>query len=213
MKGNFDRCLALLFGDEGGYANDPNDNGGPTNFGITQAALNAWRAEQGEPTAPVRTIKRDEAQRIYRSEYWDVVRADELPAGVDYMVFDGAVNSGPARSVKWLQQALGVKIDGAIGPVTIAAAAKADAATLIKAMQSIRMAFLRAHEDWPHFGRGWTNRVDSVVKDALAMVASSPPTTAPPRKPVPTPQPAPVPQPIGFWARLLALLNRIFRRA
>lgn len=209
MKANFDRCLALLFGDEGGYANDPHDNGGPTNFGITQKVLNEWRAEHGVPTEPVRGIKRAEAADIYRAEFWNAVRGDDLPAGVDYLVFDGGVHSGPARSVRWLQQMLGTKADGAIGPVTLAAAGEAPAVAIIRGIQTLRMAFLRDHEDWPVYKNGWTTRVDSVVKDALAMVSAAPSAPIPQPKPAPPAAPA---RPSGLMALIITIINWILRR-
>lgn len=207
MKGNFDRCLALLFGDEGGYANDRRDNGGPTNFGITQGTLDSWRVGQGRASEPVRNITRTEAADIYRARYWDTVKGDQLPAGLDYVVFDGAVNSGPGRSVKWLQQALMQTMDGAIGPVTLAAASKADVSKTIADIKTIRMAFLRSHDDWDAFGRGWTNRVDSVTSDALAMVAA-------PAAPLPQPKPVPPAAPAAdpWWVRLLSFVLSLFGR-
>lgn len=205
MKGNFDRCLALLFGDEGGYANDRRDNGGPTNFGITQGTLDSWRVGQGRASEPVRNITRTEAADIYRARYWAPVKADQLPAGLDYVVFDGAVNSGPGRSVKWLQQALMQTMDGAIGPVTLAAASKADVSKTIADIKTIRMAFLRSLDDWDAFGRGWTNRVDGVTRDALAMTAPAP-------KPAPLPpQPAPIAAD-PWWVRLLSFVLSLFGR-
>lgn len=183
MRGNFDRCLSLLFGDEGGYVNDPRDNGGATNFGVTQGTFDAWRRSRGELMEPVRSITRAEAAEIYKANYWDMVKADDLPLGLDYVVFDGAVNSGPGRSAKFLQQALMIQMDGAIGPVTLAAAAKADVRKAITDIKAIRMAFLRSLDDWSAFGRGWTTRVDSVTADALEMTGTAPAFPVPIEKP------------------------------
>jgi lysozyme family protein len=98
---------------------------------------------------------------IYRSQYWDKVKGRFLPAGVDVVVFDGAVNSGPSQSAKWLQRALGgIKVDGVIGEVTLAAvAAHPDHDALIEAMIEHRFAFLKSLKTWAAFGRGWTSRV------------------------------------------------------
>jgi lysozyme family protein len=189
LKSNFERCLGLLFGDEGGYANDPRDNGGPTNFGITQRVLDEWRDLQKLPRGSVREITRGEAAAIYLDRYWNKVKADELPPGIDYVTFDCAANSGPTQAVKWLQQALMVTIDGVIGPETLAAAAKADVPRVIRGMKTIRMAFLQSLDDWEHFGRGWTNRVEGVTRDALAMTLEVVPPAAP--KPAPKPRPTP----------------------
>lgn len=211
-SGNFDKCLSLLLHDEGGYSNSPRDNGGPTNFGITQGTLDSWRTGQGRSSEPVRNITRTEAADIYRARYWDTVKGDQLPAGLDYVVFDGAVNSGPGRSVKWLQQALMLTMDGVIGPVTLAAASKADVPKAIADIKAIRMAFLRSHDDWDAFGRGWTNRVDGVTRDALAMTAPAPkPAPLPPQR---APQPAPVAAD-PWWVRafrgIAAFLARLLK--
>lgn len=106
---------------EGGYVNDPADPGGATNRGITQATYDSWRAANKQPKQPVKNITHAEVGAIYGSRYWDACRCDELPAPVDLVVFDSAVNCGVRRARLWLQSALGVKADGKIGPRTLAA--------------------------------------------------------------------------------------------
>ncbi|CAK7259109.1 MULTISPECIES: glycoside hydrolase family 108 protein [unclassified Shinella] len=148
---------------EGGYVNHPKDPGGATNRGVTQRVYDDYRRRNGLPVRSVRQLNETERLAIYRGSYWHPIKGDQLPPGVGYVVYDGAVNSGVAQSVKWLQRALGVKVDGMIGPTTLAAVCDhPDHDKLIAAICERRMAFLRALKTWPTFGKGWTRRVNEV---------------------------------------------------
>lgn len=160
----FDQSLPLVLKNEGGYVNNPKDPGGETNKGITKAVYDAWRRKKGQPVQSVRLISDAEVHDIYKANYWDAVKGDNLPEGVNYVVFDGAVNSGPGQSVKWLQRALGVTDDGLIGPKTIAAAnAFPDKKKLVDAICAQRLKFLQSLSTWSTFGRGWADRVNRVA--------------------------------------------------
>lgn len=168
----FRACVAEVLAHEGGYVDHPRDPGGCTNFGITRATLEHWRREP-VTCAQVRAMAVQEARVIYRAQYWNGVRGDDLPAGVDLVVFDAAVNSGRQQSAKWLQRSLRVEDDGAIGPVTLRALhAVTDHEGLIKDMCEQRIRFLRSLRTWPTFGVGWTRRVESIRRQALRMAAS-----------------------------------------
>src|SRR5688500_6264664 len=106
MQNRFEECLKLVLVHEGGYANHPKDPGGATNFGVTQRVYDGYRLKAGVAKRSVKEITKTEVSAIYKRQYWDLIDGDELPAGVDYVVFDGAVNSGCGQSVKWLQRAL-----------------------------------------------------------------------------------------------------------
>jgi lysozyme family protein len=192
MKGNFDKALRLVLRHEGGFVNHPDDPGGATNKGVTQNVYNGWRDRHSLPRQSVRLISDLEVSQIYRRQYWDAVRCDELPAGVDYLVFDAAVNSGPSRSVRWLQSALtatGVptKVDGVLGEATLLACRRHnDHTDLIERACRIRMGFLKSLRHWPVFGRGWAARVTDVHKVATAWAESAPQQELGP--PVPTPR-------------------------
>lgn len=163
----FNACLAEVLRHEGGYVNHPDDPGGATNLGITHQTLAAWR---GKPVTrdDVKGLSVAEAGTIYRARYWDAVRGDALPPGVDLAVFDLAVNSGPGRAAKMLQAVLGVPQDGAIGPNTLAAIGRAPGpVTVIMDLCDARMRFLRALPTWATFGKGWTRRVSEVEEAAL----------------------------------------------
>lgn len=162
-QSTYKEALAGVLKHEGGWANHPKDPGGATMKGVTQRVYDADRKRRGLPTRSVREITDGELQAIYRQQYWDRVQGDNLPPGVDYVVFDGAVNSGVAQSAKWLQRALGVRVDGIIGNATLAACWDVqDHDKLIADVCERRMAFLRALKTWPTFGRGWTSRVNAV---------------------------------------------------
>lgn len=176
---NFARALKLALKHEGGYVDHPADPGGATNLGVTIGTLSKWT---GRPAtkADVKALTPATVAPIYRKGYWDAVRADELPAGVDYCTFDAAVNSGPARAAKWLQRAVGVSVDGAVGPLTIKAARELPAPVIINRMCDDRLDFLEDLPTWKTFGKGWTSRVEGVRREALAMAEAVAPVPPPP---------------------------------
>lgn len=172
-EARFEACLDEVLRHEGSYADHPADPGGATNMGITHRTLARWRKISpwwDLPKSAVMALSRDEAAQIYRAEYWNAVRAADLPKGVDLAVFDFGVNSGPDRAIRVLQAALGVAVDGIVGPVTLGAAGRADAGTLINAICDRRLGFLRALSLFATFGRGWTSRVAAVRAAALSAV-------------------------------------------
>ncbi len=175
MKHRFDEALPLVLAHEGGYVNHPRDPGGPTNLGVTLATARRFGIDvdgDGDTdVADVKKLARAHAAVVYRRGYWDAVRGDELPAGVDYAVFDYAVNSGPARAAKDLQRVLGVEVDGMIGPVTLDAAHDADPATLVNDLCDRRLAFVQGLSTWSTFGRGWGRRIEGVREHAVAVAA------------------------------------------
>ena len=199
MKANFDRCLSEVLQHEGGWADDPHDPGGATMRGITIGTFRAWKG-RGVTKAELRAISDADLRAIYRQKYWDAVRGDDLPVGLDLVAFDAAVNSGVSRGAKWLQTALGVSADGKIGPATLAAARKAHPKAVIDRATSARLAWLRTLPTWGRFGKGWTSRVESVREVATGMAkARSIPVTD-----------ATTATGGGFIAALIALLKSIF---
>lgn len=172
MKEKFTRALAAVLVHEGGKVNHPRDPGGRTNKGVTQRVYDAFRKRAGKPLQSVYEITDFEVRSIYELQYWNRIKGTQLPVGVDYAVFDGAVNSGPVQSAKWLQRALGVRVDGVIGEVTLAAAAAyPNKAQLINAILDRRLNFLQNLRTWDAFGKGWSRRVLDVRTTALAWAA------------------------------------------
>lgn len=162
MKANYPAALAAVLVHEGGYVNHPKDPGGATNKGVTQGVYDDWRIKKGLPPRSVKHLEQSELEAIYRKQYWDACRCDDLPSGVDYCVFDFAVNSGTGRAARFLQEALLVTVDGRIGPVTLAAANAAPAGPLIDLICDLRMCFLKSLGIFQTFGKGWTRRVEDV---------------------------------------------------
>jgi len=161
MKSNFEDCLAHVLASEGGFVNHPKDPGGMTNLGCTKAV---WEEFIGHPVseAGMRALTPADVAPLYKRKYWDKVAGDQLPSGLDYAVFDAAINSGPGRAAKWLQEVAGVPADGAIGPKTLAAIAEFTPATLIAHYNDKRLQFLESLPTWGTFGKGWGNRVAHV---------------------------------------------------
>lgn len=190
MDRNFEKALAAVLKHEGGYSNHPADNGGPTNKGVTLENFRRYVKINGT-IDDLKKLTTAQAGIIYRRFYWDKVRADELPDGVDYAVFDFAVNSGPGRAIKFLQRAVGVTQDGEIGPKTIAAAAKKSKADVIEAICSTRLAWLKGLHDWPVFKNGWTYRINGVRSLAVALALQD---HVPSETPRPMPKPSPRPE-------------------
>lgn len=155
-------ALPFTLGFEGGFSNHPDDPGGPTMKGVTQANYDAFRIRKGLPTRSVKLITNAELQEIYNTKYYQVIKGDELPPGLDFAVFDFAVNSGPTQAAKELQRVLGVSVDGQIGDQTIKAAndaADADEEKLIADYCARRLAFMKKLKNWKSFKTGWTRRV------------------------------------------------------
>lgn len=165
----FETCLTETLKWEGGWSNHPSDPGGPTMRGVIQRVYDAWRKRNGLPKRSVRNIEEHELQAIYRENYWQLVRGDELPPGVDLCVFDYGVNSGPSRSISHLQEVLGVKIDGFMGPVTLDAVNAADPVEIVKKLCARRRKFVRQIKTYHVFGKGWNRRIDGIEQVSCAM--------------------------------------------
>jgi len=169
MKQNWQQILKWLAVTEGGYVNHPADPGGPTNKGVTQRVYDAWRTRRGKPKNDVRHITRQEAEAIYKAQYWDKVMGDDLPSGVDYAVLDFAVNSGVHRAVKFAQEIVGVPVDGVMGQVTLTAIVGFGSVQLIDRLCDKRFAFVRRLRTYRVFGKGWEVRISRVKNASMAM--------------------------------------------
>ena len=159
----------MLLKHEGNFSNHPSDPGGMTNLGVTAKVWESW---VGHPVdeKQMRALTPDDVAPLYKRKYWDACRADELVSGVDYAVFDCAVNSGVGRAVKLLQGCVGVPADGGIGPTTMAAVNKENPKELIEKICSKRLDFLKSLGTFPVFGKGWERRVNEVKAEALKML-------------------------------------------
>ena len=167
---NFQACLAFTLQQEGGFVDDPYDPGGATNMGITLGTYQEWFPQA--TVADLRAIDAATVSEIYENDYWYASGAVEFAPGVNLMMFDMAVNAGPTRAVKLLQQCLGVAQDGRIGPITRAAVAMKSPLDLIKSLGSAQYWFYHGLSTWPNFGRGWTKRVKA-REDAATVLAQN----------------------------------------
>lgn len=168
MKDNFEAALKAILNHEGGYVNHPADPGGMTNLGVTKRVWEEWVGHEVDEKT-MRNLTPEIVGPMYKVKYWDKIKGDELPTGVDYVVFDAAVNSGPGRAAKWLQACVGVEPDGGIGPKTLAAVDAFDANQLIEDYAKRRLSFLMDLKTWDTFGKGWGRRVAEVQKTGLDM--------------------------------------------
>lgn len=170
MRENFKEALAAVLVHEGGYVNHPDDPGGATNKGITHRTYAAWLHKNGKPTKDVRDITGAEVEAIYEEQYWNVIRGDDLPHGIDYAVFDFAVNSGSARAAKFLQRIVGVAADGVIGLQTLKAVESTGSEKrVIVTLCQNRLAWLKKLRHWSTFGRGWQRRVEEVQAKSVRL--------------------------------------------
>ena len=169
MKENFERALAAVLKSEGGFVNNPKDPGGMTNLGVT---IKTWESFVGRNVTEkeMRNLTPEMVGKMYQQKYWNAVKADDLPEGVDYLAFDFAVNAGPGRAAKLLQQAVGVTADGAIGPATLKAVAAMQPADLIEKYSAAKETFYRSLPTFETFGKGWLRRVAEVKTISEGMI-------------------------------------------
>jgi lysozyme family protein len=232
MDRNFARALALVLKSEGGWSDNPADPGGATMKGVTLANFRRY-VKADASKADLRKISDAQLATVYRRFYWDAVHGAELPGGVDYAMFDFAVNSGPGRAARYLQAVVRTVQDGRIGPATLKAVGARPSGAVIDDLCDARLAFLRRLPTWPVFGKGWSDRVRSVRTQAQLMSAlqpqpapaPSPGLAAPAQPPALSPKPGNVPPPASagepanpverrpFWHALFQVLKSIFARS
>lgn len=167
----FEECLSWVLVREGGYVNHPKDPGGHTNQGITLRTLSAFYG-RAATVGELKNISPNTVAAIYRQRFWDKVRADDLPAGIDLVTFNIAVMSGPRRAIRFLQRAVGVDDDGILGPITMDAVTRVCGLEpkIIRSMINDYRGFLRRLPHYPTFGLGWRRRMDKLKTTALGMV-------------------------------------------
>jgi lysozyme family protein len=170
MKENFDDALAAVLEHEGGFVNHPKDPGGMTNLGVTKRVWETWVGKTVSE-ADMRALTPATVAPMYRKQYWDAVKGDELPSGLDYLMFDFAINAGVSRAIRTMQKAIGTTPDGAIGPKTMQALRDADPDALIAKFSDEKEAFYRSLPTFATFGKGWLRRVAEVKSHAVTLLA------------------------------------------
>jgi lysozyme family protein len=176
MITNYSRSFGLILQSEGGFTTDPRDPGnrlpdgrpGSTNLGVTQAN---WEAYVGRPVtwAEMQALTPEIVKPFYKKEYWDKVRADELPTPIDYLMFDFAVNAGPVRSIKIMQKAVGTVQDGILGPKTMRAIKAVPVGKLIADFSDEKEWWYKSLKN-KTYERGWLNRVAKVENNSIGMI-------------------------------------------
>ena len=168
MLSNWPTSLALVLKSEGGFVNHPSDPGGMTNLGVTKKVWEEYVGHEVDENI-MRGLTPDMVQPLYKKNYWDRIKGDQLPDGVDYAAYDLAVNSGVGRAAKYLQQIAGVPADGLIGPQSIEAIKACPAGEVVDALCDMRLDFLKRLPTWSTFGKGWERRVVEVKQKASTM--------------------------------------------
>jgi lysozyme family protein len=176
MKENWKASFDMMLESEGGFSDDERDKGnwlpdgrkGSTNLGVTQGVWEEWVGRQSNEKE-MRSLTPAMVEPMYRRKFWDACRCNDLPAGVDYLVFDFAVNAGVGRSAKTLQGAVGTTPDGAIGPLTLAAVNAHTPEELIHEFSEEKVRFYKGLNN-PTFQQGWLNRVAHVKLKASSML-------------------------------------------
>ena len=169
MKVNYDKCLETILHHEGGYVNHPKDPGGETNLGVTKRVY-----EEFGGTKDMKELTVEDVAPIYKKGYWDKMKGDDLPGGLDLCVFDFGVNAGPVRAAKYLQTQIGTVADGGIGPNTLAKLEEYIRENgeheAVKKYQEMRQKYYESLSTFATFGKGWTRRVDETTKLALDLI-------------------------------------------
>lgn len=170
MKENFEKAFQDVLKYEGGYVNDPDDPGGMTNMGITAQTYAEFTGRRLSTITEkeMQELTKTQVKPIYKRKYWDACKCDQLPSGLDLLVFDFAVNSGPARAIKELQKCLRVEVDGILGAITLKHIDTFPLDQIIKEYAEARRDFLRNLKTFPKFGKGWISRVDKVELTATS---------------------------------------------
>lgn len=172
MKANFEKVLLQVLRHEGGWSDHPRDPGGATMKGVTLAVYRRFYGEE-RTKDDLRSISEQELEAIYRMDYWDKCWCDELPEGIDLALFDTAVNSGPSRAIRFIQQAVETDVDGAIGPNTLTSILSAESVDLVNKLLDARLTFLQSLGTWDVFGKGWTRRVEDLRHSCLYLCGAA----------------------------------------
>ena len=170
----YQQCLEMILHHEGGYVNHPDDPGGETNLGVTKKVYDAYCKKNGLRAKSMRDLEVLDVAPIYKTEYWDRVKGDDLHPALALCVFDFGVNAGTGRAAKYLQKLVNAKADGAIGPATLRKVGIATEAYGIKNLvtdyQKNRQKYYEKLKHFKTFGRGWTRRVNETTEAALKLI-------------------------------------------
>ena len=173
MQENYQHCLEMILHHEGGYVNHPDDPGGATNLGVTKRVYEEWVGRR-VTLETMQELQVSDVAPIYQKNYWNRVKGDNLPSGLDLCVFDFGVNAGTGRAAKYLQTMIGTTADGAIGPNTLRVletyVKQEGLKGTIEKYQKDRLAYYKKLKHFKTFGKGWTRRVRETTASAKKMI-------------------------------------------
>jgi len=168
---NFAKCFAFTLGAEGGYSDNPADPGNWTGGAVGNGELRGTKygiSASAYPQLDIATLTEQQAEDIYRRDYWTALQGDNLTLPVALVAFDAAVNAGPKRAIAWLQQATGITADGVLGSETLAALNAGDPITLAREALARRLEFSTHLSTWASFGLGWSRRIIALAGEILS---------------------------------------------
>ena len=169
MRENHEKCIKMILHHEGGYVDHPDDPGGETNLGVTKKVWEEWGG-----TKDMRDLTVEDVVPLYKANYWDRVKGDDLPSGMDLAVFDWAVNSGTGRAAKKLQSMIGTTADGGIGPNTLRCLDEYidehGMENTIRNYTEVRQNFYESLKTFGTFGKGWTRRNKETCEASIEMI-------------------------------------------
>ncbi len=168
MKENFKKSLEMLLHHEGGFVNHPKDPGGVTNLGVTKKVFEKWVGREVS-IEEMKDLTHEDVAPIYKKNYWDKLKGDDLPNGLDFAAFDWGVNSGNGRPAKVIQKYIGATQDGAIGPKSLTLIAENDPSKIIQYLYEQRQKFYESLKHFKTFGKGWTRRNQETLKASMEM--------------------------------------------
>jgi hypothetical protein len=167
-KGNFNETMKLMLNLEGGKTDEKSDRGGRTNFGITQRTYNDWLKQNKLKSSDVFKISKERALKIYKKQFWGVIKGDQLPRNVAKAIMSMALTDGPQDSVRFIQRLLNIEQTGFMGPKTLAAIwskCKKDDKMFTKQILDAQIKRYKSDEQADTYGKGWTNRADLVAEN------------------------------------------------
>ena len=179
MKENWHDFFEMLLEHEGGFTDDQRDKGnsqgdGYGNMGTTMLGVTSWNwakyTGKAAPPEVMKKLTKEDVEPLYKRNYWDVVKADDLPSGLDISVSDLAVNAGPSQASKLLQRVVGAAADGKIGPNTLRSVMNHEPKEILEKYYDARESFYRSLKDYEHFGRGWSRRNKETLEKALKLI-------------------------------------------
>ena len=156
---SFETAFRFTLGHEGGYVNDARDPGLETKFGISKRSY---------PNLDIKSLTLEQAQAIYKRDYWQQASCERMQPKIAIAVFDAAVHHGPKTAVKLLQRALKVADDGEYGRITHGTLQSRDTNETLELLLAHRAIYLTTCPAWPTYKLGWLKRLFNLARSNFA---------------------------------------------